>query len=450
MALDSLGRFRVDIEPSGHVNPAVENVCPFSPAADDEDVLSAGLFGTLDRGDRFIGRYQDCWAGHVADTGFRGRGSSGGFTSWILSELLTTNQVDAVVHVKPRAPHDDDPRLFTYAVSRTEEEIWEGAKSHYYPVEMSGVLTHIREHPGRYVVVGVPCFIKAVRLLCTTDPVLRERIHYCVGLFCGHQKSTAFAELFGWQCGIRPRDLQTIDFRRKLDDRPASHYGVTVTGNVNGTPVQQTAAAPDLFGTEWGIGLFKLKACDYCDDVVGETADISVGDAWLAEYIHDSRGTNIVVVRHPALAAIVENGVSSGRLAFHRVSAEKVRDSQSGGFRHRREGLRYRLEKRRRRGEWSPPKRVTASMDGIDATRRAIYDQREALAEHSHRAWQTAKQADDFGVFVSEMTPPIVRYQRLFRDGLPPTSWQRARTFVGRCRRRGARMLTHILARIRT
>jgi len=34
------------------------------------------------------------------------------------------------------------------------------------------------------------------------DPVLRERIVFTLGLFCGHMKSARFVESFAWQMGV--------------------------------------------------------------------------------------------------------------------------------------------------------------------------------------------------------------------------------------------------------
>lgn len=77
----------------------------------------------------------------------------------------------------------------------------EGAKSRYYPIELSRVLQEIRSTPGRYAVVGAPCFIKAVHLARANDAVLGERIAYTLGLFCGHMKSARMVESFAWQMG---------------------------------------------------------------------------------------------------------------------------------------------------------------------------------------------------------------------------------------------------------
>ncbi|MFM6343919.1 MAG: Coenzyme F420 hydrogenase/dehydrogenase, beta subunit C-terminal domain, partial [Dolichospermum sp.] len=83
---------------------------------------------------------------------------------------------------------------FKYGVSSTIDQVMAGAKTRYYPVEMSQVLKIVREQPGRYAIIGVPCFIKAVRLLMIEDEIFHERIKFCIGLICGHLKSTQFAK----------------------------------------------------------------------------------------------------------------------------------------------------------------------------------------------------------------------------------------------------------------
>ena len=169
------------------------------------------------------------------------------------------------------------------------------------------MISLIRNQTGRYAIVGIPCFIKSVRLLTRTDEVLKERIKFCIGLICGHLKSSRFAEMLAWECGISPQGLEAIDFRTKLDERAANHYGVTVTGIIDDKRVEKISPpVNEMFGTNWGFGFFKYKACDYCDDVVAETADVTIGDAWLPQYSNDSKGTNVVIVRNPIIKDIIE------------------------------------------------------------------------------------------------------------------------------------------------
>jgi coenzyme F420-reducing hydrogenase beta subunit len=415
----------------------VLSVCPFSGRSASEDEVGRDLYGAEGTYDPHLGYHLATYAGYVTEDGYRSRGSSGGMGSWTVTELLRRGWVDGVIHVREREPsHESDglserkaAPLFQMTLSRSVEEVRAGAKSRYYPVEMSGVLRAIRETPGRYAVVGIPCFIKAVRLLARRDPVLAERVAFCVSLVCGHLKSAAFAEMLAWQCGIPPGGLESIDFRKKLPDRSADRYGIEATGRNGEGPVEEggrtliTACRPnhDLYGYSWGYGFFKYSACDYCDDVVGETADLSVGDAWLEPYVGDSAGTNVLVVRNPRIHALIREGLSEGRLHLEPLGADAVVLSQAGGFRHRRDGLAYRLHLKDRAGEWRPAKRVEANPDALPPRQRRIQEMRIALAARSHTAFREALSAGDFGGFVERMTPLTRAYDALYA----PPPWKR-------------------------
>ncbi len=91
-------------------------------------------------------------------------------------ELLRRGLVDGVAHVVSADPQRDG-RFFRYRIARTEDDVRAGAKSRYYPVELSHALETICSEPGRYAVTGVPCFVKAVQLLRREDALVRERVH---------------------------------------------------------------------------------------------------------------------------------------------------------------------------------------------------------------------------------------------------------------------------------
>src|SRR3546814_1567602 len=93
------------------------------------------------------------------------------------SDVCSSDLVDGVAHVIAANP-EEDQCFFRYQISRTAEEIRRGAKSRYYPIELSAVIDQIRAVPGRYAVIGIPCFIKAIHLLRAKDAVLRDRIAF--------------------------------------------------------------------------------------------------------------------------------------------------------------------------------------------------------------------------------------------------------------------------------
>ncbi|TIL40273.1 MAG: coenzyme F420 hydrogenase, partial [Mesorhizobium sp.] len=162
-----------------------------------------------------IGYFHKVYAGHVIEGDFRDRGSSGGFGSWITSELIKKGLVDFVLHVKesPSSAPSGSP-LFEYAVSSNVEEVRSGSKSRYYPVHMASVLRHVRE------------------------------------------QSSMYAENLAWQMGIPPGELRTIDFRVKDTSARADRYCIEAS---DGTK-KVSRPVRDLFGTDWGAGAFKYKA----------------------------------------------------------------------------------------------------------------------------------------------------------------------------------------------
>jgi coenzyme F420-reducing hydrogenase beta subunit len=370
-------------DPPTSAPPRFAHTCPFSPAAPSEDVIAAERFGKAPAVDRCIGRFEAAYVGYAVEDPFRPNGSSGGLTSWVAAELLRTGMVDGVGHVVPTDPVSG--RHFTYRISRSINELSEGAKSRYYPVELSQVLAEIRATPGRYAIVGVPCFIKAIHLLRRADSLINDRVTHTLGLFCGHMKSAAMVESFAWQLGTELKNVRALDYRVKDENRPANWYRAHLDLIDGGSAEKDWWHLAD---GDWGAGFFQNPACDWCDDVVAETADVSFGDAWIEPFSSDGRGTNVVVARSRELKDLIEAARADGRLNLQPVDAEFIIRTQAAGLRHRRDGLAYRLTWRRR--GIVPGKRVAPSV-GLPLRRKLVYRLRYAIARWSHRLFRLAR-----------------------------------------------------------
>ena len=382
-------------------------ICPFSPAARDEDQIAAELYPDAAYVDPHVGRFEAAYVGAAQEGDFRGSGSSGGMVSWVAAELLRRDLVDGVAHVAPADPQAEG-RYFRYRISRSEAEVRGGAKSRYYPIELSAVLDEIRAQPGRYAVVGVPCFIKAVHLARAAEPLLAERIHFTLGLYCGHMKSARMVESFARQMGAAPERVRAVDYRLKNPDRPANWYRTQLQLEGGGAVEQDWW---HLVEGDWGSGFFQNSACNFCDDVVAETADISFGDAWVEPYSSDGRGTNVVVVRTPLLRDMLEEGVGARRITLDRVDAAFVVETQAAGFRQRREGLAYRLA--HRKGGIMPRKRVAPSGGGLPLRRRAIYRMRAAISASSHRLFAVSRRLQVESLYTKPARLLLAVYQGL-------------------------------------
>jgi coenzyme F420-reducing hydrogenase beta subunit len=387
MDFDRFGLLQPMGDREWHRNPTDQfaRTCPFSPAATNEDVLAGELYPSTTSRHTATGRFDAAYVGHVAENGFRTEGSSGGMASWLLAELFRTGVIDGAAHVVPRSRNGSEEHFFRYRIARSVEDIRAGAKSRYYPVEMSAVLDEMRAVPGRYAVVGIPCFIKAVQLLRRDDPLMRDRIVATVGLFCGHMKSARFVESLAWQLGCEVGDVAAVEFRRKDISRPANTYTAELRLFDGSVLVRDWW---NLTDGDWGSGFFQSPACNACDDVVAETADVSVGDAWVEPYESDGRGTNVVIVRSGVIGELVRRGIDDGRLVLEPVDGSFVEATQAAGLRQRREGLAYRLTWTRRGVH--PRKRVEPSRR-LPIRRKLIYRSRSLISSWSHRVFWLAR-----------------------------------------------------------
>lgn len=404
-------------------------ICPMSGAGEDETAMAGRLWPELPA-DPQIGRHRTTLAVHVADEARRMKSGSGGLVTWLAEDLLKRGEIDRVIHV--RATGTDGPLLFEYAISRNPDDVRNGAKSRYYPVEMSRILQDLAASEGRAALVGVPCFIKAARGLISSGYLSGDQVPYMIGLVCGHLKSTHFAEYLAWQGGIAPGNLAWCDFREKLLDRPASDYGFAMRAK-GSTPDQPAKIVPmaDLKGKDWGEGLFRLTACEFCDDVLAECADIAIGDAWLPGFVDDPRGENVVVVRDARLAERIAQAGASGELVLSDVTPQEVARSQSSGLRHRREGLAHRLARRIDAGRSVPRKRVAPQL-AQSAERRKIYDLRLKVAETSNDAFLVAKQQGALAQFDRKMAPLLRQLKRATYGSLPTRLLRRLKRELSR------------------
>jgi coenzyme F420-reducing hydrogenase beta subunit len=383
------------------------SVCPFAPEAINETQIAEGLFARVP-GIRHRKETGFLLSTHVGYSPTRKECASGGLATWLLEKLLVSRQVDAVVCP---GPTPDPNRLFSYRVVKTAEDLRQCRGSAYYPVELSGVISFILEHPGRYAVTGLPCFIKGLRLASIKNPVLNERIAFTVGLVCGQLKSKAYSHYLASLAGVEG-PLASVHFRGKDPGQPASNFFFSCE-NTSGKSGR-------LFWNQgvsqaWLSRWFTPQACLFCDDVFAETADIVFMDAWLPEFVKNPAGTSLVLSRNKRLTEILEEAGVSAEIDLKKIPVEKVIQSQAGVLKAKRKDLAIRLRKREEDGLPSPKKRVSASYsfpgDYLARIEQAILSR---MAERS-RELVTAHGIEslDAGKVQASMTSDLARLRRL-------------------------------------
>jgi coenzyme F420 hydrogenase subunit beta len=370
-----------------------QKVCPFGDPEEDEGTIGERLYGAAPgiQHRSETGYYLAAYVGHSEK--HRPTSASGGVATWLLETLLSDDIVDHVICV---APTGDPERLFEFKVFSTPNEVRTGAGSAYYPVEMSAVIRAVLETPGRYAIVGLPCFIKAVRLAQRSSAKLRERIVVTIGLVCGQMKSKHFTDYIASLAGVRGTVIG-VRYRAKEQYQPASnyHYNFTTKGGE-----ERKIFWDEGISEAWTNRWFTPEACNYCDDVFAECADVVCMDAWLPEYSRDSRGTSLVLVRSPAVREVLEQGQG---VRLDPIPVERVVQSQSGVVAVKRRHLAYRLYLDR---EGAPKKRVAPARPKNPLLQQEVV-LKERMRIMSHDRWATG--LTDAEKFRDGMRPHLKR-----------------------------------------
>ena len=212
----------------------------------------------------------------------------------------------------------------------------------------------IHELKGKVAIVGVACFIKAIRLAQNKEPALKEKIPFLLGIICGGVKSRFFTEYLAGRAGVPNQNFEKPEFRIKDLNSTAGDYSF---GCINKKESKKQTIKMRSVGDMWGTGMFKANACDFCDDVTTELADISLGDAWLPPFSKDGAGTNVIVTRSVLAERLIQDGINTGKLTIETLPQEQFLASQQGSYNHRHTGLSYRIKQAQKKNQAVPPKR---------------------------------------------------------------------------------------------
>ena len=367
-------------------------VCPFNPFPDKdvrtEDELAKIFLNDTPNIHPKVGKYYNTYVGYSEQ--FRLTSSSGGIATYILSELFDKNIIDAVITVG-----EGEENHYKYKLIKNKEELLSTSKTKYYPVTMADTLNELERFNGKVAIVGIGCFIKAIRLLQYYNPELKEKIVFTIGIICGGVKSKSFAEYLASKAGIEKQNMQTPQFRIKDYESTAGDYSYgCIDKSINEKKTIKMRAVGDM----WGTGLFKANACDFCDDVTTELADISLGDAWLPPYNKDGKGTNVIVTRSTIADKLIQDGIENGELTIETLPLERFLASQQGSFNHRHTGLSVRIKQAKKKNQPVPPKRFGDAKVTIDF--KVVQKLRMKVRQKSLEVW---KENPDAKYFDEEM-----------------------------------------------
>jgi coenzyme F420 hydrogenase subunit beta len=261
-----------------------------------------------------LGKHIACYSGFAIDQTTRFKAASGGIVTAVLKFLLAKKYIDGAIVAKMNA---GNPPLAKSFVANCGHDIDEAMGSKYCPVLLSDALRSI-EKGKRYAFVGLPCQIYSVSQLAKSDELVKDSIRIYIGLFCGGTFSYNGISYILDKYGLRDQNIQQFEFR-----------GGGWPGRMLIQTDSDTVAIP--FGSYFALvsPWFLQSTCRTCTSGLCPTADITCGDAWLAEVMStDKVGTSIVVSRTRAGDNILRAATYEHYLALQQIDVRTVLRSQ--------------------------------------------------------------------------------------------------------------------------
>lgn len=312
----------IELAPPGFLRP--RQTAPLSDA--QERAIAESCPGlVVERWDRDTtvridpawGPYRRVATGHAIDETVRFTGSSGGMLTALGQFALRQGLVDAVVTVK--AGDSAAPLSNPIQVIADPAALLAAAGSRYAPSSPLATIGELLDDGRRFLFVGKPCDVSALRRLGRIDPRVVERFPIALSFFCGGVPSLAGSERVIEAMGLPPGEVES--FRYRGNGWPGRARAKTRDGR----------SAEMDYATCWGDFLSKHVQfrCKICPDAVGGAADIACADAWFGgesgyPQFHDRPGRSLVMVRSEAGERLFEAALAAGVIACEPTSIAEI------------------------------------------------------------------------------------------------------------------------------
>jgi len=327
----SQGAIRMETVAPGYTRP--HQLAPISPAV--EKVIKTACPGAIvgpwtaaPHRHPYWGPYYQSLTGYATDPKVRYAGSSGGGITSLALFALETGLVDRVLHVLPDPEH---PTRNVMAWSDRPEDVLIGAGSRYAPSSPLGQIDEALADGRRFVFIGKPCDVAALRQLATVDSRVAEKVPLMLSFYCAGIPSHNAADKVIRAMGLEPAEVDSFRYRG------------------NGWPGLTIARTPDgkqgemRYAESWGkhlSGQVQYR-CKICPDGVGGAADIACADAWFGDdggypKFEEQDGRSLIMSRTATGDALLRRAVEAGRLAVDPLAVEDIDHMQPGQTRRKR------------------------------------------------------------------------------------------------------------------
>lgn len=273
--------------------------------------------------DRYIGPYYKSYSGWSCNESIRFHSASGGVVTQFLIYLLRHKYIDGAAVVG----FDNTNKLLShFYIARTENDIVNAQSSKYCTTSIEGIASEIKNCPGKYIIVGLPCHIQAFRLFEEKFKVVKDSIVGHFSIYCSLNKINISTKYY---CNRYKVPYEQI---RKFSYRDDGCMGYMKFECYNGT-IKKIPYIHYWLGTH---SFFVNKRCLLCNDHFGELADISFGDINIKPYNEDKIGTSSIITKSPLWDNILTTAANDGYIELQDLPKDVLLSSQRYVIMHKK------------------------------------------------------------------------------------------------------------------
>lgn len=271
-----------------------------------------------------LGPVLEIWEGHAADPEIRFRGSSGGVLTALALFCLDREDMASVLHT---AMDESTPWTNKTVQSHNRTELLARTGSRYAPSSPCEGLQQIEDSSKPCVFIGKPCDASAVSMLSSSRPQLSRKIGLSLTFFCAGTPSTKGTLDLLKSLDAPPHQVSAVRYR---GDGWPGKFSVSGSNGTNGKSLSYQDSWSRLAG-------YRPLRCHLCPDGLGQSADISCGDAWERFSDTPNPGRSIVIVRTPRGRDILRRAIEAKYVELERVGPEAAIAAQPSLLQRRSE-----------------------------------------------------------------------------------------------------------------
>tara|TARA_Y100000389_G_C17453234_1_gene516257 strand:- start:657 stop:2039 length:1383 start_codon:yes stop_codon:yes gene_type:complete len=285
---------------------------------------------------KLIGNYNNLLIASSNNKKIREKSSSGGVVRTLLIELINSKKVDYVCVLDKKKNKVLD---FDILVTKNIDEILNISQSIYQTTPLLHRLKDLKKNK-KYVFVGLPEHIAALRVLKMSYPKEFNHIKFLISIYSGTNMYPGAIEFYLKGNGIKNlREVRKIDWR--YGEWPGKLRIITKSNKV---------LSLKKFYYNYLIPFFISKNCLITPDFTGELSDISVGDAWSSKLESKGYGYSVVISRSEKLDKIINNLKKKNILSLKNLNLENTVKMHAHMLEFKKVGSYLRIEKLKKNG----------------------------------------------------------------------------------------------------